>query len=163
MDRLIVLHNVNVKIEDSVDDLKKIEDIGQTAYETFVNERLVDRKAPVSQTILMNNLFIFNTPKERGKKEKQITNLKNEVFLFSRLFTACQNRDGDLDDFFKYENQEYPPSISQLNELRSGNKSELLKHLEEKADSPTLRELRKQIWSQLMALLLLTHCLQIRV
>ena len=61
--------------------------------------------------------------------------------MFSRLFITCQNRAGDLDDFFKYENQEYPLSISQLNELRSGNKSELLKYLEDKADSPTLNEL----------------------
>ena len=99
MDCLIVLRNGNVKKEDSVEKLKKIEDIGQTAYETFVNERLVDREAPVSKTISMNNLFIFNTPKERGKKEKPISNLKNDVSLFSRLFIACQNRDSDLDDF----------------------------------------------------------------
>ena len=39
MDCLIVLHNGNVKKEDSVENLKKIEDIGQTAYETFVNEK----------------------------------------------------------------------------------------------------------------------------
>ena len=45
MDCLIVLHNGNVKKEDSVANLKKIEDIGQTAYETLVNEGLVDRKS----------------------------------------------------------------------------------------------------------------------
>ena len=49
-------------------------------------------------------------------------------------------RDGDLDNFFQYENQDYPPSISIFNELRSGNKADLLKYLEKKADSPILSE-----------------------
>ena len=69
-----------------------------------------------------------------------MTCLKNDVSLFSRLFIACQNRDGDLDNFFQYENQDYPLSISIFNELRSGNKVDLLKYLEKKADSPTLSE-----------------------
>ena len=60
--------------------------------------------------------------------------------LFSRLLIPCQNRDCDLDNFFQYENQDYPPSISIFNELRPGNKADLLKYLEKKADSPTLSE-----------------------
>ena len=40
-----------------------------------------------------------------------------------------------LDDFFRDENQEFPPSISQYNDLRSGNKADLLKYLENKAAS----------------------------
>ena len=69
-----------------------------------------------------------------------MTCLKNDVSLFFRLLKPCQNRDGDLDNFFQYENQDYPPSISIFNELRSGNKADLLKYLEKKADSPTLSE-----------------------
>ena len=61
----------------------------------------------------MNNLRIFDNETAHGKKEQQIKFLKNDVSLFSRLFIACQNRDGDIDDFFRYENQEVPLSISQ--------------------------------------------------
>ena len=69
-----------------------------------------------------------------------MTCLQNDVSLFSRLLIPCQNRDGDLDNFFQYENQDYPQSISIFNELRSGNKADLLKYLEKKGDSSTLSE-----------------------
>ena len=139
-DTLVVLHNGNLKTGKSVENLCKIEEAGEKAYEAFVKERFVERTASISKTFPMNNLFIFNTEANRGKKQQQVTCLKNDVSLFSRLFIACQNRDGDLDNFFQYENEDYPPSISIFNELRSGNKVDLLKHLEKKADSPTLSE-----------------------
>ena len=73
----------------------------------------------------MNNLRIFDNETAHGKKEQEIKCLMNDVsLLFSRLFIACQNGDGDLDDFFYYGN-------------RSGNKTDLLKHLENKAASPS--------------------------
>ena len=74
------------------------------------------------------------------KETTQVACLKNNMYLFSRNFIPCQNRDGDLDNFFQHENQDYPPYISIFNELRSGNKADLLKYLEKKADSPTLSE-----------------------
>ena len=46
--------------------------------------------------------------------------------LFSRLYTACLTRNGDLDEFFKHENQAYPPFISDHGNLRFGTKSDLL-------------------------------------
>ena len=46
--------------------------------------------------------------------------------LFSRLYIACQSRDGNLDDFFKHENHPYPPSLSVNGDLRYGTKSDLL-------------------------------------
>ena len=140
-DTLVVLHNGNLKTGKSVEDLSKIEEVREKTYEAFVKERFVERTASISKTIPTNNFFIFNTETNRGKKQQQVTCLKNDVSLFSRLFIACQNRDGDLDNFFQYENQDYPLSISIFNELRSGNKADLLKYLEKKADSPTLSEL----------------------
>ena len=105
-----------------------------------MKERSVDRTTSISKTISTNNLFIFNTDTNRGKKQRQVACLKNDMSLFSRKFIVCQNRDGDLDNFFQHENQDYPPYISIFNELRSSNKADLLKYLEKKADSPTLSE-----------------------
>ena len=56
--------------------------------------------------------------------------MKNNVALFSRLFIACQNQEGNLDEFFSNENQAFLPSITHNARLRSGNKSELLKYFE---------------------------------
>jgi hypothetical protein len=52
--------------------------------------------------------------------------LKTDCNLFSRLYISCQTCDGNLDDFFRHENQSYPPSLSQGGNLRSGTKSDLL-------------------------------------
>ena len=136
-DSLIVLHTGGLKKGVPVDNVMKIAEVGEKAYEAFITERFVERKEPISKTISMNNLRIFDNEKAQGKKEQQIKCLKNDVSLLPRLFIACQNRDGDLDDFFCYENQEFPLSISQYNDLRSGNKADLLKYLENKAASPS--------------------------
>ena len=49
------------------------------------------------------------------------------VQFFSRLYISCQTRDGDLDNFFKHENQGCPPSLSQNGRLRlPSKKSDLL-------------------------------------
>ena len=55
--------------------------------------------------------------------------LKEDFFLFSRLYIARQIRDGYLEDLFKYESQPWPPSLSQLDQLRGGQKADLLKCL----------------------------------
>ena len=131
-DTSVVLHNGNLKTGKSVEHFSKIEEVGEKTYEAFVKERFVERTASISKTIPTGNFFIFNTETNRGKKQQQVTCLKNDVSLFSRLFIACQNQDGDLDNFFQYENQDYPPSISIFNELKSGNKADLLSTLKRK-------------------------------
>ena len=44
-------------------------------------------------------------------KKLQLKSLKQDCSLFSWLYIASQIRNGDLDEFFKYENQLYPPSL----------------------------------------------------
>ncbi|KAL9954024.1 hypothetical protein ACROYT_G041512 [Oculina patagonica] len=49
-----------------------------------------------------------------------------EIGLRYRLYIASQQRDGDLEEFFKHENQPYPPSLSEFGNLRFGKKSDLI-------------------------------------
>ena len=86
----------------------KIAEVREKAYEAFITERYVERKEPISKTISVNNLRIFDNETAYGRKEQQIKYLKNDVSLFSRLFKTCQNRDGDLDDFFAMKNRNFP-------------------------------------------------------
>ena len=60
----------------------------------------------------------------------EITTLKKSCQLFSRLYIACQVRDGNLDEFFSHKNSSYPPSISKNGDLMPGSKSDLLHCLE---------------------------------
>lgn len=45
------------------------------------------------------------------KDKAKITVLKEDCALFSRLYIACQNREGNLEDFFKFKNQPWWPSL----------------------------------------------------
>ena len=59
-----------------------------------------------------------------------MNSLKCDVELFSRLYIGCQTRDGNLDDFFRHENQACPPSLSATGKLHLGTKSDMLECLE---------------------------------
>ena len=48
----------------------------------------------------------------------------------SQLYTGCEIRGGDVDDFFQHENQSVPPSLSDCGNLRFSAKSDLLTCLE---------------------------------
>ena len=87
----------------------------------------------ITDPIKRNKLCLFSRPpvKEKSQKQLQLKSLKHDCSLFSRLYIASQIRNGDLDEFFKHENQQYPPSLSQLGGLRIGTKSDLLHCLEE--------------------------------
>ena len=64
-----------------------------------------------------------------SKDKAKITVLKEGCALFSRLYIACQNREGNLEDFFKFENQPWPPSLPQMGHLRGETKADLVKCL----------------------------------
>ena len=59
--------------------------------------------------------------------------------MFSRLFIACQSRDGDLDEFFRHENQQFPSSLSNFGKLRHGTKADLLSCLKNYSKSAPLQ------------------------
>ena len=92
----------------------------------------MERTKSIHDIIHRNKLALFVTSVSRAHKRKQqLNNLKNNVELFSRLYIGCQNRDGNLNEFFGHENQSCPPSLEDLGKLLIGTKSDLLVCLEE--------------------------------
>jgi hypothetical protein len=82
--------------------------------------------------IARNKLPLFSFRPVMKKKDAhslKVSALKTDCELFSRLYIACQCRDGDLAEFFRHENHPYPPSLSQDGSLRFGTKSDLLQCL----------------------------------
>lgn len=65
--------------------------------------------------------------------------MKNDCSLFSRLYIAASaNRPNDLGEFFCHENQEFPPSISVMGQMRSSDaKSDLTKYLSNLSEEST--------------------------
>ena len=52
-----------------------------------------------------NNLPTFSTPTKKAVSKDQVKDkqLKEDCSLFGRLYTTCQTRDGNLDEFFSNE------------------------------------------------------------
>ena len=121
--------------------VKRIEEIGKTQFEAFVTERLEKRTASLFNPIKRNNLALFSSPppsKAKSSDKIQIASLKSNCSLSARIYVSCQVCDGDLEAFFFYDNQSFPPALIQFGQLRSGTKSDLLQCLEK--ISPAIAE-----------------------
>ena len=107
-----------------------IEDVGSKQYILYLKECLQECMKPISDTISRNKIRLFgaNNVRQRSKVQRDVTTLKNNCQLFSRLFIACQARGGNLDDFFSNKNQATPPALSLIG--NQGNKADLLKCIE---------------------------------
>jgi hypothetical protein len=110
---LLVLDNRDLADQAVIDTLRKIEKLGQEQYDTYVTERLVNQAKPITDPIKKNNFPLFSRPvvREKTKAQLQLSSLKSDCSLFPRLYIASQTRNGDLDEFFKHENQAYPPAL----------------------------------------------------
>ncbi|KAL9968946.1 hypothetical protein ACROYT_G021098 [Oculina patagonica] len=105
-----------------------VQEIGLRQYEKYVKEVIKERTVSIHDTISKNSLPLFKCqqPKQISKASLKLTAVASDRYLFSRLYIASQQRDGDLEEFFKHENQPYPPSLSEFGNLRFGKKSDLI-------------------------------------
>ena len=86
----------------------------------------------IADSIKRKNIHLFSRPPahQKSSTQLQLSSLKNDCSLFSRLYIASQTQNGDLDDFFSHENQVCPPVLLKMGTSQDGNKSELLYCLE---------------------------------
>ena len=101
---LLVLNSRDVVHTSVADTVRRWRNLDSSS----MKERLVNQTVPIKDAIKQNNLHIFNFPpvREKSKKQLQMSFLKSDCSLFSRLYIASQIRHGDLDEFFKYKNQD---------------------------------------------------------
>ncbi|KAL8591566.1 hypothetical protein ACOMHN_055533 [Nucella lapillus] len=113
--------------------------IGQEQFEALTRECLLDRTKAVDDPIPRNKLKVFSTstPRSQSKGQQQLASVKNDRELFARMYIGCQTRDGNLEEFFRHENQACPPALSDGGSLCTGTKSDLLTCLEEISDAKT--------------------------
>ena len=95
------------------------------------------RTKPIDDTIHRNRLklFVGSRTKTAIKEKQQLTLMKSDVEMFSRLYIICQTRDGNLEDFFQQENQ--APALSDGGRLRLVTKSDILTCLDDLSPSQT--------------------------
>ena len=113
--------------QNAVDIMRKIKDTGEKQFNEFFNNCLKEKKTSI-YAVIKNKLSILTQPSQPKKPSSnmEIASLKKSFHLFSRLYIACQTRDGNLDEFFFHENNSYPPAISKIGGLMPRSKSTLL-------------------------------------
>ncbi len=91
---LLVVDSRNIADVAVADTMHQIEKLGLHKYEAYVNERLVSQTVPITDPIKWNNLPLFSRLPVRAKSSKQLqlSSLKNNCLLFSRLYVASQIR-----------------------------------------------------------------------
>jgi hypothetical protein len=121
-----------------VESIMSAESKGQEQWMSFVQRR----KEKFYDAIPRNSIPLFSrVSKLHGKRRpSKLATAKQDINLFSRMYVSCQNRDGDVGNFFRHENHAWPPSLAEDGNMRtSENKSDLLAQLE------PLVELRRQV------------------
>ena len=108
---LIVLDTKEIAGPVAVEPVSNVKKIGQEQFQAFTRECLVERTKSINDAIRRKKLKVFNTstPRSVSKGKQQLASLMNDVALFSRLYIGCQTRDGNLEEFFRHENQACPP------------------------------------------------------
>ena len=101
---LLSLHTKDRMEADVVQSVTCVCKVGQEQYDLFVQDRFVDKTKYITDPLHKNKLPLFSRKKAASKQKTQVAALKDDCALFSRLYIACQSRDGNLEEFFKHEN-----------------------------------------------------------
>ena len=106
-----------------IDFVKGAKMIGQDQSELFVTERLERGNVAITDTIKHNKVALFGTPtkKKGSNKEQKMVVLKNDCSLFSRLYIACQAREGNLEEF-QARKPAFPTIIVYFWQIKTWNK-----------------------------------------
>ena len=140
---LLVLDTKEIADPAVIETVRNAKQIGQYQFEAFLKECIVDRTKSIEETIHRNMLPLFAT--KRGPKipkgNQQVKSLKNDVALYARLYIGCQTRDENLEEFFRHENQQCSPALSDgIGTI--GSKIDLLvcleRHAEPQSEAPTV-------------------------
>ena len=97
---------------------------GLQQYNQSVQERFVNKTIDVQNTIPQNKLSLLRGKRNKSKSvnKGKLSVAKNECELFSKLYIACQNLEGNLDTFFEHENQPFSSSLLYYSVLCFGTK-----------------------------------------
>ena len=107
---------------------------GKEQFHSFMEGLQNEGECPFYHPIKKNIVSFFKQEQAGGSSKEKV--LKDDCQLFSRLFISCQNRQCDLQEFFKHENQSHPASLSDSGKLHTCQKSQLAEILEAQVNIP---------------------------
>ena len=72
---------------------------GVQQYKLFTVRAKKDFYDPIKKN--SNSIFAKKIQKKKGPNAAKISTMKSDINLFSRMYIACQNRVGDMENFFQ--------------------------------------------------------------
>lgn len=98
----LTLDNSTIADQVVIDRVRNVEQLGKDQYTIFVEERLVSQTKHILDPINKNNLLLFkqSPAREKSRTQQEVSSLKNDCFMFSRLYDACQTRDDEFRQLF---------------------------------------------------------------
>ena len=128
---LYSLETKQIMSERVVKFVRSAEHLGKVQYQQFLDDRINSNTTPFNDTLHKNNLPLLNhVSAKKSNTISKISNLQNDVHLFSSICISCQARDSDMNDFFAHENYAWPPSLASNGIMHHTCKSDLLECLE---------------------------------
>ena len=91
-------------MDDSVSEtVRSVEALGKDQYQKYRKTVILNCTHFIHNPIKRNTLSLFRRPasKLKTKQAKQISVLKDNVSLFSRLYIVAKHREGDMANFFQ--------------------------------------------------------------
>jgi len=81
-----------------VTSITKMEKLGCEQSKEFFKERLLDRTKGISETLSKNKLCLFRQQpkKDKSRSQKEISSIRQDRSLLSKLYITCQVCDTDL-------------------------------------------------------------------
>ena len=88
---LVVLFSEEITDNSVTETLCQINQSGIEQYNTFVNERIINRSKPLSDPIKRNNFPLISRPTvKKSTVPTQVSSLKQDCNLFARIYIASQ-------------------------------------------------------------------------
>ena len=134
---LYSLETKQIMSERVIEAVRSAGHIGKMQYQQFLEDRISSSATAFNDTIRKNNLPLLNSVSaKKSNTTSKISNIQNDVQLFSRMYISCQARDSDMDAFFAHENHAWPPSLASNGIMHHTSKSDLLECLEPLVPQP---------------------------
>ena len=124
---LVNIESKRILSKDASESVKSAKVKGEKQSQEFIENCLVNGTKSLYDSISKNYLKLFRHRNDVSRKSQEINSSKSDCRLYGNLYIACQERKGDLEEFFQHENNSYPPAISEYEKLRNCNsKSDFL-------------------------------------
>ena len=111
--KLVPLPTQQVMEDDVVASPTQLIKLGKDLHANFVKQTLQQTPLPVTNTLKPKKILTFANRPGITKKGGTSAGAHKNSSLITKLFLSLQSRpDADIEEFFRYENQKEPPSLS---------------------------------------------------